>query len=64
MAARQVANASNIKDAREQVELALLYEPKDADAHLLRGQILLGKRTGRRHEANWSNTCNRRTMLM
>jgi serine/threonine protein kinase len=43
-AARQVANASNIKEAREQVELALLYEPKDADAHLLRGQILLGQK--------------------
>jgi serine/threonine protein kinase len=44
VAARQVANTSNIKEAREQVELALLYEPKNADAHLLRGQILLGQK--------------------
>ncbi|OAI47277.1 hypothetical protein AYO44_09860 [Planctomycetaceae bacterium SCGC AG-212-F19] len=44
VAARQVANTSKIKEAREQVELALLYEPKDADAHLLRGQILLGQK--------------------
>ena len=44
VAARQVANASNFKDAQKQVDLALLYEPKDADAHLLRGQILLGQK--------------------
>ncbi|MBY0525409.1 MAG: protein kinase [Gemmataceae bacterium] len=44
VAARQVANAGNIQVAREQVELALLYEPTDANAHLLRGQILLGQK--------------------
>lgn len=43
-AARQLANASNFQDAHKQVDLALLYEPKDVDAHLLKGQILLGQR--------------------
>jgi hypothetical protein len=44
VAARQVANAGNLDGARKQVELALAYEPKDADAHLLKAQILLGKK--------------------
>jgi serine/threonine protein kinase len=44
VAARQVANASNFMDAQKQVDLALLYEPTNADAHLLKGQLLLGRK--------------------
>ncbi|OAI53474.1 hypothetical protein AYO44_15955 [Planctomycetaceae bacterium SCGC AG-212-F19] len=43
-AARQVANAANFKDAHKQVDLVLAYEPQDADAHLLKGQIFLGQK--------------------
>jgi serine/threonine protein kinase len=44
VAARQVANSANFKDAHKQVDLALAYEPRDADAHLLKGQLLLGRK--------------------
>jgi serine/threonine protein kinase len=44
VAARQVANGGKLKDALEQVDLALAYEPKDADARLLKGQLLLGQK--------------------
>jgi len=43
-AARQVANAGNFHDAKKPVDLALLYEPWNADAHLLKGQLLLGQK--------------------
>jgi tetratricopeptide (TPR) repeat protein len=44
VAARQVANANNFKDAHKQVDLALAYEPKHANARLLKGQIYLGQK--------------------
>jgi serine/threonine protein kinase len=55
VAARQIANANNLEGARKQVELALLYEPKDADAHLLKGQLLVGDKewTAARAELQW-----------
>jgi hypothetical protein len=42
--ARGAANASKWKAARDQIDLALLYDPHDPDAHLLKGQILLGQK--------------------
>jgi serine/threonine protein kinase len=44
VAARQVANASSFPDAHKQVDLALLYDPANAEAHLLKGQLLLGQK--------------------
>ncbi|MBL8797266.1 MAG: protein kinase [Planctomycetia bacterium] len=42
-AARVVANDGQFKEALEQIEVALDYDPGNADARLLRGQIWIGQ---------------------
>jgi len=43
-AARQLAAEGMAGPAGEQVQLALLYDPSNTDAHLLRGQLLLAQK--------------------